>query len=363
MAEKYHRHLRTIQHYAVEWGLPPKTPWTTREFVERSQKATTAELSQNLGMSLVEVIDRKADLRQEGAEIGYGGFPFSETQDYTENIIRAKADSFIVCGDWEVPDHDAEILEAIADIGEKFGIKDLFLNGDIAAHDWLSDWFKTFAIPSTLDMELGPLEMILEEFVRRFPRIYVDEGNHERRLPHKVFGNMSLHHLVRHKFPHLQWTRYAYMYVTSYGPNGKGDPQKWLICHQDNYSKVPFSVPLELCSINLCHVIAGHNHRLGKVRHKSGKFYAIEGGYCRDAKRTLYKVARKNRHPNWTAGFTMVLEGVPYCIDKDNYRHFMRGIINQKLPKKEAETETETKTETKMTKGTNKPKKVRTKAA
>lgn len=331
MALKYGAHLRTIQNWARRMGLSPKLAFLEKifaTFVEASQIKSSAELAKQFNIPVTTVVDEKARLREQGNAVGYGRFPVSETVDYTQAIIRVKSDNFIVLGDCEIPDHDAELLEAAADIGEKYGIKDLVLNGDIVAVDWLSDWFKTFAVPATLDMELGPFERIIGEYCNRFERVFENEGNHERRLPHKVMGNISIHHLLQHRFKNLQWTRYSYIYVASCGPNGKGDDQTWLVCHQDNYSKVPFSVPLELCSINLCHVIAAHNHRLGKVRHKSGKFWAIEGGFCRDVNRTLYKVARKNRHPNWTAGFVMVLDGIPHCIDKDNYRQFLRGTID-----------------------------------
>ena len=331
LSAKYKVTPRTIRNWLRYMAIPPKPPVPQRywaDFAELSLTKSSAELAQTFNASIAEIVEEKAKLRSEGQPIGYGGFPVSETVDYTQAIVRVRSDSFIVLGDAEIPDHDAELLEAAADLGEKYGIKDLVLNGDIVAVDWLSDWYKTFAVPSTLEMELGPFERIIGEYCKRFERVFENEGNHERRLPHKVMGNISIHHLLQHRFKNLQWTRYAYIYVTSCGPNGKGDDQTWLVCHQDNYSKVPFSVPLELCSINLCHVIAGHNHRLGKVRHKSGKFWSIEGGCVRDPRRTLYKTARKNRHPNWTGGFIMVLDGIPHCIDKDNYRQFLRGTVD-----------------------------------
>lgn len=238
--------------------------------------------------------------------------PRSETPDYTKMILRVHGDAVII-GDVEIPDHDAEMLENAMAIGEMFGIRQLIINGDFMASDGVSGHPpppKTIAPTPSLEADLDIAVAVLRALSRQFDRISLLEGNHEKRLNRFVEGNLTTSYLIKMACPGVQTTYFSQVELLSGG-------KEWLVCHQKNYSKIPGSVPREIAEVQRKNVVCAHTHHLSESQTKCGTLMAIDGGYCRDEKRTMYKVQDVTRHPKWNPGFVVIRNGYHYLFSKD----------------------------------------------
>lgn len=235
-------------------------------------------------------------------------------------------DDFIVLNDAEIPYHESTIFDMAFAMGQHFGITDLILDGDIVALDSLSKWAQDMDIRPRYSDERETLIECLQTFQEAFDRITYITGNHERRLPHMIEGHDTLSSYLQAKVG-LTLSPYAHCLVHSCN----GDI---MICHQDNYSKIPLSVPYEIASNELLHVICAHTHRLAQGWDRSGKYQIAESGYARDPKKTAYKQFRVTRHPKWNPGFLLVQKGVFQIVHPGNFDLIMKnGVANQVVEK------------------------------
>jgi predicted phosphodiesterase len=304
MAQKYGAHGRTIQYWAKQIGLP----------------------------------SRAAGIRTEAAI----AFPANAGEEYND-FIRLTAEKCIIIGDVEIPDHDIEMLEMVVTTAKRLEIDTLIINGDFIAMDSLSKWARVNAFRLMLRDEVKLAEIALQAFMQTFKQIKYVTGNHERRLPKMIDGELSLKDILK-DIPGLEFSEYPYLRLTS------GETEI-LVCHQKEYSRVPLAAPLRTCSSRHINVWSGHCHRMAFGWDPSGKYWLVEGGHCRSEPHTLYKRMEITSHPVWNSGFGMIINGVPYLIDRNNFDFWLNRPLVQaeNAPKK--------------TKNTARPKKNRTKVA
>lgn len=242
--------------------------------------------------------------------------PKSTTPDYTEMVLELHGDA-VVIGDVEIPDHDADMLERAMQIGKLFGIRQLIINGDFMASDGLSAHPpppKDIAPTPSFDSDKRVAKSIIRALARQFFDITLLEGNHERRLSRFTFGNETVSHMIN-EFAEdagigIRASYFAHVDLISGG-------KEWLVCHQKNYSRQPGSVARDIAEIQRKNVICAHTHHLSESQTKCGQLMAIDGGYCRDEKRTMYKVADITRHPKWNPGFVVIRNGYHYLFSRD----------------------------------------------
>jgi predicted phosphodiesterase len=217
-------------------------------------------------------------------------------------------------GDAEIPDHDADTFELAADVAERERIRTLVIAGDFVALDSFSTWKKSTGTVYNFANELAPAIESLKVFIKIFDTVVYITGNHERRISRQTDGNIILGYFLEGL--DVKFSEYAYCILDSAG-------ERFLVCHPDNYSSQPCTVPRGLAVTNNMHVIAGHTHRQSFCLAPNGIHYAIETGHCRDVLRTQYKALRTNLHPEWQNGFVVVIDGVPLLVNKHNH-HFIR---------------------------------------
>jgi predicted phosphodiesterase len=285
------------------------------KFIELTHKHTNTELSKIFNRSPRTIRRYKAHLRKKGMLHGEGGFPISEAPVYN-SYPKLNLDKFLVISDIEFPEHDAEILAFVVDIARRFGIKDLIVNGDFIALDSFSRWARESAYRIAFKQELNPMVESLKILLKTFDHITWVTGNHERRLAYRVDGEITIKDFLT-GLSNCEFSEYAFCEVTSKG-------REYFVCHQDNYSKIPLSVPREMAAIKHKNIICAHSHHLAQSYDRSGKYFILEGGSGRDPQRTRYKATRANLFPQWVLGFVMVYDGVPFLIDKNNIDFWLR---------------------------------------
>ena len=238
------------------------------------------------------------------------GFPESPTQDYNGNI-QITCPSAIVIGDCEIPDHDREIFAMAVEMAHRLSIRTLIINGDFIEADAFSKWPKISDTGQKFPVEIDLARATIKEFLKYFNEIYVTSGNHERRLARGTSGAVWLNMLMEGQ-PQMQISEYAHMIMET--PAGT-----WLICHPANYSRIPLSTARELAAIKQCHILAAHNHHLSMGHDRSGKWWIVDGGCCRNPEKTGYKQMNINTFPQWIPGFTIIKDGIPMIVSKKTF--------------------------------------------
>jgi len=216
----------------------------------------------------------------------------------------------MVLGDVEVPFHSTDTLEMACALARKYELDTLIINGDLIALDCFSTWVRNTAYKLTFKNEIEPTLEILKIFLNIFKQVYIITGNHERRLARKLDGEITIGEFFSN-IAGVTFSEYSYCVLNSSG-------KEILVCHQDNYSKQPLAVARELASIYHKNVIAGHTHHLAQGYDKSGRYWVVDGGCCRDVKYTEYKSIRVNTFPKWNNGVVMVINGSPFLVDECN---------------------------------------------
>jgi predicted phosphodiesterase len=224
----------------------------------------------------------------------------------------------LVLGDIEVPEHDVQTLEQALAISDKFNLDTLIINGDFIALDSFSTWVRSMVYKLAFKDELEPAIEILKIFLSHFDRIFLNTGNHERRLAKRVDGELTIGDFFKH-LTGVSYSEYAFCYLHSGG-------KEILVCHQDNYSKRPLQVASDIAAVKHTNVICGHTHILSQSRDRSGKYFIVDGGSGRNPERTMYKAILTNTFPEWQLGFVMVINGVPLLINKENFGFYMGGM-------------------------------------
>ena len=238
------------------------------------------------------------------------GFPESPTHNFDEHI-QITCPSAIVIGDCEIPDHDPEIFAMAAEMAHRLNIRTLIINGDFIEADAFSKWPKISSTGQKFPVEIDLARQTVKEFLKYFNVIYTTAGNHERRLAAETRGAVWLNMLMEDQ-AELIMSEYSHMTMDT--PAGM-----WLICHPGNYSRIPLNTARELASVKLCHILTAHNHHLSSAHDKSGRYYVVDGGCCRNPAKTGYKKMNTNTYPEWIPGFVVIKDGIPIIINKKSF--------------------------------------------
>lgn len=288
------------------------------EFARLAATLTNAQLAIRYNVSKRTVRRWKAAMRDQDQMQSVDSalkFPTGSSETF-DGYPRLIADKAIVLGDAEIPDHDPEMFDLALRIGEKRGIETLILNGDFVALDSFSsfpaDAPKQIPFKEELNMAIESVHV----FARQFKRILWISGNHERRLSHRINGQISLSYFLNN-IGGLDYTEYSYCELSSAGTD-------ILVCHPINYRRVKLSLATEIAAIKLKCIIAGHTHHLAMGWDRSGKYWVVDGGFCRDQSKTRYKSMRITTHPEWNPGFVLVESGYPFLVTKDSAKLWLQ---------------------------------------
>ncbi len=245
-------------------------------------------------------------IRQWAAKIE-GTVPESLTPRYGQQVITVDSPCVVVIGDLEIPDHDADILNKACQIGKKFHADTLILNGDLIAADACSTHRQHAGITLSANDELDVAESVIGSISKHFKHIYALSGNHDKRWRWFTNGQFTVDRLIPKFFKDITFSSFSRLNLISAGV-------PWLVCHPKQYSKIAGSVARDIAEIEDTNVVSAHMHLLSWSVTKNGRYIAVDGGSCRDASRTAYKVEDVTRFPKWCVGFVVIKNGFPYLF-------------------------------------------------
>jgi len=229
--------------------------------------------------------------------------------DYTARIERLEGDA-VVCSCVHVPETDPVMWQRLLAIGQRDGIRQLVVAGDIVTGDMFSKWVAGGQIPEwEWDKELESLRLHLRQALAVFDVVVILPGNHvTNRISRITNGHVRLHHLIRmagladEEWRRIVTTDLDFIKLTS------GD-QTFLIGHATNYSTIDGRVAAWYAEKEETHVIVGHGHRTGHQVARSGKWHGWEVGTLADPRYMAYVQKALNKFPKMLQTFLTVRNG------------------------------------------------------
>lgn len=199
-------------------------------------------------------------------------------------VIDINSDRAIILSDFHIPYHRNDIIEKILFVYGGRGY-DLYINGDLLDMECMSGFPRFSNI--TLEQEYNIALDILNKFKDKFEKIYLLEGNHERRLRRSLmrlnsFVEMSfifnpdiLEYLsMGYKFERSKIVEeYDFSNVHNIGSFMVKVGDDLVMMHPNNYRSTPGgTVKLAIEYVlqydkSIKHVIIGHTHKIAQINH------------------------------------------------------------------------------------------------
>lgn len=285
------------------------------EFLGLSRMLDRQDLAKRYGVTTRTISAWLSYLNEQGMRPETGGFPEPIPLSIDEHV-QITRDRVVIIGDSEIPYHDPSMFALATACAQAYEIDTLIINGDFIAHDCFSPWKNAIVHQLAFREELDPAVKSIQRFLAQFKEIYLNNGNHERRLAHLTDGHITIGQFFE-RFAGVNFSEHAHLHLKS------GDEDIW-VCHQDNYSKVPLSVPRQLVTIKHMNIVCGHTHHMCWGWDPSGRFWIAEGGHCRA--HAQYKALRTNTHPEWNPGFLMIFDGQPQFVTRKNAEFWLQTV-------------------------------------
>lgn len=286
------------------------------QFIEDVNRLDSEGLMELYGRSARTIRRWKQDVRGIGEDIA-SSFPESPSPQCLD-YLRLEYERLLIIGDCEIPDHDPVVFGMAARLADRLGIEHLLINGDFMAMDCFSGWpqenHQSLHFRRDLDLAIKSIKV----FLNSFDSVDYIIGNHERRLARQTRGQSNIGMFCEHLLD-VSYSNYSYCELTSGG-------KEIIICHPEDYSRVPLAVPLKLVAVHHKNILCGHTHRGCMGYDPSGNYWIAEGGHARDTTRTMYKAMKMASNPAWNSGFSLILNGNFYFIDKSNFDFWMSSI-------------------------------------
>lgn len=219
----------------------------------------------------------------------------------------------IITADWHIPLHDPVMVNAVIATAKETGIKRLIIAGDLV-HAETAGSFLPHQPEASLEQEEKDVNHIVRTLLRTFEHIYISWGNHDYRYARATGYKHSFTECMKHVLrgltdEEMEKLTFSDLDFQEYWPlAGMG---KIRICHQENYSKVPLTVPKALAHIYGCGVITAHSHHCAMGVAENGEDLIFEVGGLFHPERTEY-IQRTTTNHNWVQGFVYFKDGVPY---------------------------------------------------
>lgn len=292
---------------------------TARRRYEAYSTPSTISTSENTEIERVEVLTEAeyVELPEIGTQVPEEDF--GPLQRFEPISIYGDA---IVVSDIHIPLWRPDIFNKMLASSRYNDHNQLIINGDL----WHMELFSSF-MPKQPEAAF-PLEkrtgnIAVKTALNMFERVYLNVGNHDFRLVKKTGHVSSYEECMYYMLSDLtddEWTRFHVTSLdhfhyypeddqgmfSSFPPRGR----KYRVCHQDNFSTVPLSVPRALNHRYQCSIITGHSHHLALGFAQDGHNIIIESGGFFDANRTEYVQKTRKGHV-WTPGWVEFVDGTP----------------------------------------------------
>lgn len=222
----------------------------------------------------------------------------------------------MVVGDIHVPYTIKPLVELVKAAGERFGIKQVAIVGDLFSFSGMSSYPTVVREPTVSD-EFRAAREILSYWGSQFQQFYMCMGNHDIRLTGAAKGELGPDNLADMFRPADMNPDRIVMTPRDRIWWGKGK-NKWLLAHQRQYSRNKLTVAMKLASIHDCNVLTHHQHHQAIGVSENGKYVVADNGCLCSSATTPYTALSTTTFPRWCVGFSMFVGGsyLPYWHDR-----------------------------------------------
>lgn len=228
----------------------------------------------------------------------------------------------MVTADYHIPLHDSDMINTMINCARKNDIKSLIIAGDF----WNMDSFSSY-LPhqpeASWEIERYEGNYIMKTLLKTFDEVDFIWGNHDFRLS-RVTGfkhsfqdcmKWALNALTEEEMSKVRFSDLDYMFY-----NCEVTGRTFRVCHPQNFSKVPLTVPRNLAVKYGTGIISAHSHHCSMGAAANGKDLIMEAGGFFDKERTEY-IQRTTSHHEWVQGFIMFKDGKPEVISPAFMNH------------------------------------------
>ncbi len=210
---------------------------------------------------------------------------------------------WVIVGDVQIPttDYDFSMLPAI--IGERLGVGNLLIAGDLINQDVFSSYAAEYPV-ATWEEERRAAQHLMSIWALAFERIVWLAGNHERRAARSTGGEYQMEELQAQvcNGNTVEVSRWGWCTIDS--PTGV-----WRVTHPKRYSRIPLRLANSLALKYGQHIISMHEHHLGATWSDDGKHVIANGGGLFDEGKMGYVVLDDTNSPRMAKGFTSLVGG------------------------------------------------------
>ncbi len=227
------------------------------------------------------------------------------------------ASRMVICSDIHVPFHDRDLLADMLRVARRDQCDTIIIAGDLVDAAAFSRWDRETPVLDW-EKEVDAANSILYEIALTFEHVHILPGNHSYRVLKQTMGQMTWGNVM------AGWEIMDVLPETS-RPQVQDIPvlflDTWgLVCHPDNYSRVPGNVAAALAAVHQRSVFAGHEHAMSLRLDVSGKHLCVGLGCMLRPEMVDYKTMHVTTHPAWTAGFWTVIDREPRPYVKGWYK-------------------------------------------
>lgn len=222
--------------------------------------------------------------------------------------IHVYGDAVISC-DWHVPLHSTRMVNSLLDKAYEMDIKQLVIAGDLFNMDNFSH-YKPYQPEASFEFEREQAIHLLNTALEVFETITICWGNHDFRIVKFLDFKVSFEYCLRWCLEALGPEKHARINISDldhlvYHP-GFYDIR---LCHQENFSKVPLTVPRQLVPKYEMSVLSAHSHHFAQGVALDGHNLIFEGGGLFSPEITQY-IKRTNTHHKWVQGYYVWKDGI-----------------------------------------------------
>lgn len=292
-----------------KWNASPirreKHREKTRQFYYRNKSTETSRLSEM----------HHQRLSRDGPQSSWLAPPITIGPEF-----RIMSKNILVTSDWHIPFVQRETYELFLSVAEKERVKDLIIGGDF----WDLDDISSFANDKNVALakEVEYVKHYLDELEKRFSRIWIVSGNHERRWSRWIQGKLDIHYLYNLTglpLEEVNITSRDYLVIND----------AFRVCHSKNYSKTPCDIAKRLARKYQMNILNAHGHFCEEsyiyeneyVRDK--RYYVADIGGFFDKEQISYMQATST-YPDLDNGFALVQDNEPQLF---RLKDFAEGNI------------------------------------
>jgi len=188
-------------------------------------------------------------------------------------------------------------------------VKDVLLNGDNMDCNQISRHAgQYFNRRANLEDDLDAFESVLRLLCKYFERIYIDAGNHDMRLIHKMGGEISYKRAMKLVYdnPKITVTSRSFCFVNN----------SVEVIHPRQYSRLRGKLASDLAVRFQKSILTGHQHHSAMTISPCGKFQACDVGTLADVELQDYIRNERTSHVEPVNGFAIIFNEKIQCFDK-----------------------------------------------